>query len=45
MTTPRLRFDRSRLAILAQAECRRMLRSVALGRLVYTAGVCPRSGW
>ncbi len=41
MTTPPLQFDRSRLAILSPAECLRMLRSVPLGRLVYTYGGLP----
>lgn len=41
MTTPPLQFDRSRLAILGPAECLGMLRSVPLGRLVYTYGGLP----
>jgi uncharacterized protein len=40
MTTP-TRYDRSRLAILSQAECLRLLHSVPLGRLVYTNGGLP----
>jgi len=34
-------FDHSRLEILSPAECLRLLRSVALGRLVYTFGGLP----
>lgn len=41
MTTPPLQFDRSRLAVLGPGECLRMLRSVPLGRLVYTYGGLP----
>ncbi|MFI7063630.1 pyridoxamine 5'-phosphate oxidase family protein [Kribbella sp. NPDC050124] len=40
MTTKSL-FDRSRLEILSTAECVRLLRSVPLGRLVYTYGGLP----
>ncbi|MEV0289635.1 MULTISPECIES: pyridoxamine 5'-phosphate oxidase family protein [unclassified Kribbella] len=40
MTTQHL-FDRSRLEILSTAECLRLLRSVPLGRLVYTDGGLP----
>ncbi|WP_350275718.1 pyridoxamine 5'-phosphate oxidase family protein [Kribbella sp. HUAS MG21] len=34
-------FDHSRLEIVSTADCLRLLRSVALGRLVYTYGGLP----
>jgi hypothetical protein len=40
MTTTE-RYDHSRLAILGRAECLQMLRSVPLGRLVYTRAGLP----
>ncbi|GAA2806236.1 pyridoxamine 5'-phosphate oxidase family protein [Kribbella solani] len=41
MTAATHRFDHSRLEIVSRAECLRLLRSVPLGRLVYTAGGLP----
>src|SRR5690242_14165671 len=40
MTTSQL-FDRSRLEIVSHDECLRLLRSVPVGRLVYTRGGLP----
>jgi hypothetical protein len=40
MNTP-AKFDHSRLEIVSAADCLRLLRSVVLGRLVYTYGGLP----
>ena len=39
--TTQLRFDHARLQIVSKADCVRLLRSVPLGRLVYTYGGLP----
>ena len=41
MTMQQHRFDHSRLEIVSAADCLRLLRSVPLGRLVYTYGGLP----
>ena len=41
MMTAAPQFDHSRLEVLGPAECLRLLRSVPLGRLVYTIGGLP----
>lgn len=41
MTAQRQTFDHSRLEVLSNADCLRLLQSVPLGRLVYTYGGLP----
>jgi len=41
MTAQRPRSDHSRLEVLSNADCLRLLQSVPLGRLVYTYGGLP----